>query len=175
MYASFVTGEDPVNAYYPLYTGIRIALISPFNTTHYTVITPPTALCNNTFRIYSSYSTVYLILLSLYDMWLQVLCQLFFCPNSMYTEYNRPAKHHSSEKQKKRTNQMISSLLPSSWQWPTLPRKEYAVPSALEDLTSVFGMGTGVTPPPLSPGSIHFKKTFRFPQNYSMYNVPTLL
>ena len=39
-----------------------------------------------------------------------------------------------------------------SWQWPTLPRKEYAVPSALEDLTSVFGMGTGVTPPPLSPG-----------------------
>ena len=28
----------------------------------------------------------------------------------------------------------------------TLPQKEYAVPSALEDLTSVFGMGTGVTP-----------------------------
>ena len=28
-----------------------------------------------------------------------------------------------------------------------------AVPSALEDLTSVFGMGTGVTPPLASPGN----------------------
>ena len=28
-----------------------------------------------------------------------------------------------------------------------------AVPSALEGLTSVFGMGTGGTPPPLSPGN----------------------
>ena len=47
-----------------------------------------------------------------------------------------------------------------SWQRPTLPQKEYAVPSALEDLTSVFGMGTGVTPLPLSPGySIHFEFT----------------
>ena len=27
-----------------------------------------------------------------------------------------------------------------------------AVPSALEGLTAVFGMGTGVTPPPWSPG-----------------------
>jgi hypothetical protein len=26
------------------------------------------------------------------------------------------------------------------------------VPSALEGLTAVFGMGTGVTPPPWSPG-----------------------
>jgi hypothetical protein len=26
------------------------------------------------------------------------------------------------------------------------------VPSALEGLTAVFGMGTGVTPPPLRPG-----------------------
>ena len=29
----------------------------------------------------------------------------------------------------------------------------HAVPSALEGLTSVFGMGTGVSPPPLSPGN----------------------
>ena len=29
-----------------------------------------------------------------------------------------------------------------------------AVPSALEGLTSVFGMGTGVTPPPWSPGTV---------------------
>ena len=30
-----------------------------------------------------------------------------------------------------------------------------AVPSALEGLTSVFGMGTGVTPPPWSPGTVN--------------------
>ena len=30
----------------------------------------------------------------------------------------------------------------------------HAVPSALEGLTSVFGMGTGVSPPPLSPGNL---------------------
>jgi hypothetical protein len=29
---------------------------------------------------------------------------------------------------------------------------EAVVPSALEGLTAVFGMGTGVTPPPLRPG-----------------------
>ncbi len=29
---------------------------------------------------------------------------------------------------------------------------ESVVPSALEGLTSVFGMGTGVAPPPLRPG-----------------------
>ena len=43
----------------------------------------------------------------------------------------------------------------------------------------MFGMGTGVTPPPLSPGSLFsFSETFftRFPQNYPMYNfyLPTL-
>ena len=30
-----------------------------------------------------------------------------------------------------------------------------AVPSALEGLTSVFGMGTGVAPPPLLPESLY--------------------
>ncbi len=42
----------------------------------------------------------------------------------------------------------------------------------------MFGMGTGVTPPPLSPGSFSFFFLFsflrnpfpRFPQNYPMYN-----
>ena len=28
------------------------------------------------------------------------------------------------------------------------------VPSALEGLTAVFGMGTGVSPPPLPPGNL---------------------
>jgi hypothetical protein len=31
-----------------------------------------------------------------------------------------------------------------------------AVPSALEGLTSVFGMGTGVAPPALPPGTVKF-------------------
>src|SRR5258705_2537573 len=33
-----------------------------------------------------------------------------------------------------------------------------AVPSALEGLTSVFGMGTGVTPPLWSPGNLDFQR-----------------
>ena len=36
---------------------------------------------------------------------------------------------------------------------PTLPHKKCEVPSALEGLTSVFGMGTGVSPPLKSPGN----------------------
>ena len=59
-----------------------------------------------------------------------------------------------------------------SRQWPTLPQKEYAVPSALEDLTSVFGMDTGVTPPPLSPGfSFYFiQELFSSLKTATMYN-----
>ena len=41
----------------------------------------------------------------------------------------------------------------NSWQRPTLPQKS-AVPSALESLTAVFGMGTGVASPLLSPGNL---------------------
>ena len=36
------------------------------------------------------------------------------------------------------------------WRCPTFP--PMVVSSALEGLTSEFGMGSGVTPPPLSPG-----------------------
>ena len=38
-----------------------------------------------------------------------------------------------------------------SRQRPTLARASPALPSAMEPLTSVFGMGTGVTAPPWSP------------------------
>ena len=41
-----------------------------------------------------------------------------------------------------------------SWRRPTLPQVN-AVPSALESLTAVFGMGTGVPSPLLSPGFLH--------------------
>ncbi len=40
-----------------------------------------------------------------------------------------------------------------AWRRPTLPPHDKAVPSALEGLTSVFGMGTGGTPPLWSPGN----------------------
>ena len=40
----------------------------------------------------------------------------------------------------------------NAWQRPTLPGAVPQVPSALESLTSVFGMGTGVTSPLSSPG-----------------------
>ncbi len=37
---------------------------------------------------------------------------------------------------------------------PTLPCGDHAVPSALEGLTAVFGMGTGVSPPPWRPETL---------------------
>ena len=40
-----------------------------------------------------------------------------------------------------------------TWQRPTLPPPDEAVPSARKGLTSVFGMGTGVSPSLWSPGS----------------------
>lgn len=36
-------------------------------------------------------------------------------------------------------------LIKLIWRRPTLPPREAAVPSALRGLTTVFGMGTGVT------------------------------
>ena len=41
-------------------------------------------------------------------------------------------------------------------QRPTLAGGDPQLPSALESLTSVFGMGTGVTFPPLSPDLYNF-------------------
>ena len=38
-----------------------------------------------------------------------------------------------------------------SWRRPTLARPGDALPSAMEPLTSVFGMGTGMTAPSWSP------------------------
>ena len=50
-------------------------------------------------------------------------------------------------------------LIRTSRRRPTLPHSYRAVPSALEGLTAVFGMGTGGTPPPLSPGKPDETKT----------------
>ena len=43
-----------------------------------------------------------------------------------------------------------------AWQRPTLPAPCEQVPSALEGLTAVFGMGTGVSPPPSSPDDVSY-------------------
>ncbi len=43
------------------------------------------------------------------------------------------------------------SSLAFAWQRPTLAGETPQLPSALKSLTSVFGMGTGVTSSPSSP------------------------
>ena len=49
----------------------------------------------------------------------------------------------------KNTSQMTCVLV--AWRRPTLTGTRSQLPSALESLTSVFGMGTGVTSLPSSP------------------------
>ena len=68
----------------------------------------------------------------------------------------RPPAPTVGDEKKKRLCQRRANLEKSkvkSWQRPTLPQNS-AVPSAQEGLTAVFGMGTGVSPPPLSPGNL---------------------
>ena len=45
-----------------------------------------------------------------------------------------------------------------AWQRPTLTGTRSQLPSALESLTSVFGMGTGVTSLPSLPDCIHLRQ-----------------
>ena len=45
-----------------------------------------------------------------------------------------------------------------------------AVPSALESLTAVFGMGTGVTSPLGPPGKLFFGKSERYAYNIDGYD-----
>jgi hypothetical protein len=47
-----------------------------------------------------------------------------------------------------------------------------AVPSALEGLTSEFGMGSGVTPPPLSPETVISKHSISYA--YTPFSFSTL-
>ena len=54
-------------------------------------------------------------------------------------------------------------ILRIAWQRPTLTGTRSQLPSALESLTSVFGMGTGVTSLPSLPDCIHLR------QNYVTY------
>ena len=49
-------------------------------------------------------------------------------------------------------------ILHFAWQRPTLTGTRSQLPSALESLTSVFGMGTGVTSLPSLPDCIHLRQ-----------------
>ncbi len=50
----------------------------------------------------------------------------------------------------------IHGVYETAWQRPTLTGGNPQLPSALKSLTSVFGMGTGVTSSPSLPDYIHF-------------------
>ena len=47
-------------------------------------------------------------------------------------------------------------ILHFAWQRPTLAGGDPQLPLALKSLTSVFGMGTGVSSLPSSPDNVHF-------------------
>ncbi len=49
-----------------------------------------------------------------------------------------------------------------AWRRPTLTGARPQLPSALESLTSVFGMGTGVTSLPSSPDNIHLRQSLLY-------------
>ena len=49
-------------------------------------------------------------------------------------------------------------ILRIAWQRPTLTGTRPQLPSALESLTSVFGMGTGVASLPSLPDCIHLRQ-----------------
>ena len=49
------------------------------------------------------------------------------------------------------TTELLRNNIITAWQRPTLTGTKFQLPSALRSLTSVFGMGTGVTFSPLLP------------------------
>jgi hypothetical protein len=53
-----------------------------------------------------------------------------------------------------------------AWRRPTLTGGILQLPSALRSLTSVFGMGTGVTFSPSPPDCIHKETYFAFAKNF---------
>ncbi len=57
----------------------------------------------------------------------------------------------ADKKFKTQKRRVILTRLKVAWRRPTLTGTRSQLPSALESLTSVFGMGTGVTSLPSSP------------------------
>ncbi len=66
--------------------------------------------------------------------------------NTFFITMDYKIKH---EKTRKNTSHLTRVLV--AWRRPTLTGTRSQLPSALESLTSVFGMGTGVTSLPSSP------------------------
>ena len=68
-------------------------------------------------------------------------------------------------------------ILHFAWQRPTLTGTRSQLPSALESLTSVFGMGTGVTSLPSLPDCIHLRQesfnSFDLKVNKFLYSFKT--
>src|SRR5690606_33310467 len=58
----------------------------------------------------------------------------------------RPSAKSENEKRKAPERSLARALYSGSHRRATLPPKKWAVPSPKRGLTSVFGMGTGVTP-----------------------------
>ena len=64
----------------------------------------------------------------------------------------RPPQFRSGDARKRKAPSFgLGALQKRLRQRPTLPRRNHAVPSALEGFTTVFGMGTGGVPPISSP------------------------
>ena len=74
--------------------------------------------------------------------------QLFSCISKEILLYT--SNYDLLEKKKPFYNRMTSS----AWQRPTLTGGSPLLPSALKNLTSVFGMGTGVTSSPSLPDKL---------------------
>ena len=72
--------------------------------------------------------------------------QLFYVEDELYQAQNKKGNKWRYESIK---------TIKGIWQRPTLPRIHSAVPSALEGLTSGFGMEPGVPPPLLPPDTFH--------------------
>src|SRR5699024_12420484 len=72
-----------------------------------------------------------------------LICRLsaFSRPSLIYIPIHKRAKTQ--------LNMYLSPI--TAWRRPTLAEAKPQLPSALESLTSVFGMGTGVTSPLLPP------------------------
>ena len=65
-------------------------------------------------------------------------------------------------------------ILRIAWQRPTLTGTRSQLPSALESLTSVFGMGTGVTSLPSLPTFIIINISFEMSRrNFNIYSFKT--
>ena len=85
----------------------------------------------------------------------------FFFTQTVHDRRRRGARHEFTRQKKKRadcvrSNQLSVKKFPAPCYSPIV---KFTVPSPLEALTTVFGKGTCVTPPPWAPENIPMKKS----------------